>query len=221
MNVGRACCALFAMLVFGGAPVAASASASDAAACPYADAGSGASPEDMSAATLCLVNAERAAAGQRPLSSDPTLGNTARAYAAVMVSAQRFAHKDANGGGVADRVRAVGGSLDPWLELGENLGWGSLSAGTPRAIVSGWMGSPTHRDNILYSPFTRLGVGIVDGAPSAEASGGLTYVAVFGRTAPRRSATSKRCARARARARATRSKQARARATRACRSRSG
>ena len=208
------------MLVFGIAPATASAGASATAPCPHADAAPGAaSIDDLADATLCLVNAERVAAGQQPLAADGTLAETARSYAGQMISSRRFAHEDSAGGNVADRVQAIGGSLDPWLELGENLGWGTFAAGSPRGIVNGWMDSATHRENVLYAPFTRLGVGIVEGDPSANASGGLTYVAVFGRTAPRKPARSKRCTRARARARAAKSKKARTRAARACRSR--
>jgi len=187
------------------------ASASDAA-CPHADSlPSAASADDLAAATLCLVNAERAAQGQKPLAANPVLGQTARAYASEMVATEHFAHADASGGHVPDRVLAVGGSLDPWLELGENLGWGSNDAATPRLVVEGWMQSPTHRDNILYAPFNRLGVGIADGVPTAEHPQGQTYVAVFGQQ--RQARKPKRCSRTRSKSRSA------TRKARACRAR--
>jgi len=187
--------------------------AAQAADCANADStAQTASAADLATATLCLVNGERAAAGRGALTAHGTLARTAQAYASEMVASVRFAHEDANGGHVADRVLSVGGSLDPWLELGENLGWGTLDQGTPRALVAGWMNSPTHRDNILYARFNRLGIGIADGVPAAGQSGGQTYVAVFGQVATRKPAKPKRCR--------TRSKSRTAtRKARACRAR--
>jgi uncharacterized protein YkwD len=200
---------LFSGLALAVMPGGAAASAG----CAHADSSADtASAPDLAAATLCLVNAERAAAGQRPLTMHGTLARTAQVYASEMVATAHFAHSDTNGGNVADRVQSVGGSLDPWLELGENLGWGTLDQATPRALVAGWMNSPTHRDNILFARFNRLGVGIANGAPAEGQTGGQTYVAVFGQVASRKPARPKRCSRAKTRkARACR---ARARARR-------
>ena len=220
MLFGRALCVHVAVLLFSVVIVASPAAAAAPANCEHADSAPGAaSPEQLGAATLCLVNAERAAAGQQPLAANATLERTGRSYATESVATQHFAHADARGGSVADRVLAVGGTLDPWLELGENLGWGTLDQASPQAIVTGWMNSPTHRDNILYTRFTRLGVGVVEGVPAADRTGGATYVAVFGRTAPRKPAKPKRCTRSRMKTRAARAacRRANARAARAAR----
>lgn len=208
-------------LVSAATPAGTSATEAD---CPNADATvhTAAAP-DLAAATLCLVNAERAAAGRSPLATHETLSRTAQSYASEMVATSRFAHTDLRGGSVADRVLSAGGSLDPWLELGENLGWGTLTQGTPRALVAGWMNSPLHRDNVLYSTFNQVGLGIADGIPVAGGSEGMTYVAVFGRsetartqTAPPRPVTkkkAKRCSKKRPKTRRA------ARKARACRAR--
>ena len=211
---------LGSVLVHAAVPAGASASGGN---CPNADATTHtASAPDLAAATLCLVNAERQTAGRSPLAAHETLSRTAQAYASEMVATAHFAHVDSRGGSVSDRVLSVGGSLDPWLELGENLGWGTLSQGTPRALVTGWMNSPSHRDNVLYSTFNQVGVGIADGIPAAGGSDGLTYVAVFGRAdTPTRAATSKpaakkkskRCSKKRPKTRRA------ARKARACRAR--
>lgn len=187
--------------------------------CANADARPGsATAADMSAATLCLVNNERAVAGMRPLAASAPLARTAESYAGDMVATQHFAHTDTAGRTVAGRVSATGTSLDSWIELGENLGWGSLDQATPRAIVAGWMKSPTHRANVLHAPFDSLGVGVADGAPQPGVSAALTYTAVFGdqqqpRQQPRlSSAARRRCAKAgtRARQRACRARALRA-----------
>jgi uncharacterized protein YkwD len=161
------------------------------------------SAADLSAATVCLVNVERAAAGMKPVAPSPPLTRAAEEYARAMVAGQFFAHSDPAGHVVADRVAAAGESLDTWLELGENLAWGSLALATPRATVNGWMLSQAHRDNILYAPYRSLGVGIADGAPAAGVPAALTYVAVFAEQRPAaRAVKRRRCSHARTRARA-------------------
>lgn len=166
--------------------------------CPFADAGPGAAERaELEAATLCLVNRERARAGRRPVAVGKPLPVVARRYAAALVASRHFAHQDVSGGTVVDRLADGGWSLDPWNELGENLGWGSLGLATPRAMVAGWMNSRTHRSVILYSRFNRLGVGVAEGAPAADHADALTYVAVFGEAArPKRATKPKRCTRA-------------------------
>ena len=212
------------MLVSGlvSAATPAGASATEAN-CANADATPhSASATDLAAATLCLVNAERESAGRTPLAAHETLTRTAQAYASEMVATQHFAHVGTHGDTVGDRVLSAGGSLDPWLELGENLGWGTLSQATPRALVAGWMNSPSHRDNVLYATFNQVGVGIADGVPAAGEPEGLTYVAVFGQAdTPTQASTPKpaakkkprRCSKKRPRTRRA------ARKARACRAR--
>jgi uncharacterized protein YkwD len=169
--------------------------------CVNADSTPGsASPADLSAATVCLVNSERAAAAMKPVAPSAPLTRAAEDYAHTMVAGQFFAHRDPAGHVVADRVAATGQPVDSWAELGENLGWGSLLLATPRAVVNGWMLSPSHRDNILYASYGSLGVGIADGAPAAGVPAALTYVAVFGERRPAaRVVKRRRCSRARTR----------------------
>jgi uncharacterized protein YkwD len=56
--------------------------------------------------------------------------------------------------------------------VGENIGMGYINA---TAVMNGWMNSPGHRQNILNSNYTELGVGLVQG------QGGLYWVQVFGK----------------------------------------
>jgi hypothetical protein len=119
-------------------------------------------------------------------------------------------------------------AAERWSVIGENLGWGTFGLATPRAMVEGWMESPTHRDNILFARYDEIGIGITEGAPVRGRSGALTYATVFGTVAPERATQRRRpaCRRARrartraARIRAKRRCAARARAARAARSRS-
>lgn len=162
------------------------ASPAHAADCPFADAQvNSATTQQLSDATVCLLNEQRAANGLAPLTTSTPLTTTAQRYAEYMVSQDHFAHQDESGGNVVDRVLATDPALaDRWLVLGENLGWGTYDLATPRSMVQGWMNSPTHRANILYADFDQIGVGITPGAPQPGESGALTYTTVFGKVAP-------------------------------------
>ena len=192
------------------------ASPAAAADCAFADAQPGeATSAQLSEATLCLVNERRAAAGLGPLRASAPLATTAERYAQYMVSDEHFAHQDESGHNVVWRVLSTDPTLvDRWLVIGENLGWGTYNMATPRAMVEGWTESQTHRENIRYSRYDELGVGIVEGAPVPGKSGALTYATVYGKLAPPadpRAASTTTTKRRRA---CRRSKRARTRATR-------
>ena len=133
----------------------------------------------MSAAILCLLNAERAAKGLPALHSNGALARAAKGWAKVMVSRPIFAHESGRST-VLSRIKRTGYVRGSW-SLGENIAWGSGVLATPRAIVNGWMHSPGHRANILRGKFRDIGIGIKLGAPQRGLSGGATYVTDFGR----------------------------------------
>jgi uncharacterized protein YkwD len=154
--------------------------ASARADCPGAE-GPPAAP-DGAAATLCLLNAERAAQGLAPLAPAAQLDAAARDHAAAMVAGGFFAHDSPDGGTLLDRLRAAGRLPGPggWT-AGEDIAWGSGDLGTPAGVVAAWMASPGHRANILAPGFDEVGVGIAAGAPvPGVADASATYVADFG-----------------------------------------
>jgi uncharacterized protein YkwD len=201
----------------------ASASPARADDCPFADSDAGsATIQQLSDATVCLLNQQRAAAGLGPLTASAPLGTTAQQYAEYMVSDAHFAHLDESGHNVVYRVLNTDPALaNRWIVLGENLGWGTYDLATPRSMVQGWMNSPTHRDNILYPDFDEIGVGITPGAPVPGRDGALTYTTVFGKVAPARTsskpaASNHSCMRrAQLKARKAHTKRARVRAAKA------
>jgi uncharacterized protein YkwD len=158
------------------------------AACSFAVAAapaSAASPCAASAAsarvsTLCLINAERAAHGVRPLRLDKRLSRAALRHSRDMVANRYFAHDSRSGAGFSARIASTG-----WMHgrsrwnVGENLAWGSGSLATPRAIVKSWMHSAGHRHNMLQARFHVIGIGIGAGAPTGGGSG-RTYTTDFG-----------------------------------------
>ena len=114
------------------------------------------------AATLCLVNRERAAHGEHALSWNLHLVHAAQAHTESMAFGDYFAHAGRRGETPLQRIRRSGYiySSAVGFEVGENIGWGSLWLGTPRAVVAAWMASPGHRANILDGRFRETGVGV-------------------------------------------------------------
>src|SRR3954471_10376994 len=153
--------------------------AAQAADCPGADLVPDASNvAQVTDATLCLLNAERATAGLAPLAADSTLSQASTAYAGDMVARQFFAHESPDGGTLDQRLRAVGYSYEI---AGENIAWGEGPLATPASIVDAWMHSEGHRTNILDGDFRQIGLGILSGVPRAGSPfPGATYVTDFG-----------------------------------------
>ncbi|HEX6744621.1 MAG TPA: CAP domain-containing protein [Solirubrobacteraceae bacterium] len=166
-----------------GGPAARARAASDRCASADAMPGQGA-VEDLRAATLCLMNAERAARGLGRLQSEPLLGRVAASYARQMVRGQFFDHTSPAGSTMLARIRSTSYLRDvtSW-SVGENLAWGTGALATPRAMVRAWMQSAEHRANLLDRHFADVGIGVAAGAPVALEPGELggTYVTDFGR----------------------------------------
>jgi uncharacterized protein YkwD len=166
-----------------GGPAARARAASER--CVSADAMPGqAAVEDLRAATLCLMNAERTARGLGRLQSEALLGRVAAGYARQMVRGQFFDHTSPAGSTMLARIKATSYLRDvtSW-SVGENLAWGTGTLATPRAMVRAWMQSAEHRANLLDRHFADVGIGVVAGAPVALEPGELggTYVTDFGR----------------------------------------
>ena len=64
--------------------------------------------------------------------------------------------------------------------LGENLGWGSGALATPQAMMTAWMKSAGHKQNLLNRHFHVVGIGVADGVPIAGGAAGGTYTTDFG-----------------------------------------
>ena len=136
--------------------------------------------QDARAEILALVNAERAKAKLPALVRDAALERSAQAYADQMDQEGFFGHVDPKGRTLKDRVDAVGyyaGGVSADCQcikgysLAENLARGQR---TPKEAVDAWMASPSHRDAILGTDFTGLGVGIRSGVWVQHFGGLLT-----------------------------------------------
>lgn len=140
--------------------------------------------ETIRAATLCLVNRERADNGEGGLQPNAQLQQAAQGHSESMVQEDYFEHTSPNGATPLSRMRAAGYiySSQVGYEVGENIGWGTLWLATPNAIVAAWMASPGHRANILDSHFQDTAIGVSPHAPASLGHGqaGAIYTQDFG-----------------------------------------
>ena len=136
----------------------------------------------LSAAILCLVNAERTANGNLPpLTENAQLDSASAGMCKRMVAEHFFSHDTPDGKTVVDRIEPTGyiPNGGDWV-VGENLAWGSGALSTPQSIVNGWMNSPGHKANILASDYKDIGLAACMGSPTTTYSGGTVYVNNFG-----------------------------------------
>jgi uncharacterized protein YkwD len=118
---------------------------------------------------LAMHNSERARAGLPPLALDATLMSIARRRATDMASRGYFSHVSPTGETAGTLVNASG--------LGYRLAAENIArndypdASSASAAMSGFMGSPTHRANVMNPALTRVGIAVV-------VSGSWKYYAV-------------------------------------------
>jgi uncharacterized protein YkwD len=161
------------------------------AACADVDIEPGAGNLDaVVAATTCLLNGERQDRGLVPLSPSRPLQRAAAVHASDMVANSYFSHTGRDRSEPADRIRAAGylPAGAAWT-VGENLAWGGGGLSTPKSIMTAWMNSPGHRENILTPEFRELGLSVVLGSPTGGDGSSATYANTFGvvTAIPRRS----------------------------------
>jgi uncharacterized protein YkwD len=157
----------------------------DADTCPGADLQP--TQEDIEVvrtATLCLVNQERTSRGEASLQFNADLQQSAQAHTESMAFGDYFEHDGPSGDTPLSRMIACGyiPNSQVGYEIGENIGWGTLYLGTPRAILAAWMASPGHRANILDARFRDTAIGVSPHVPSSLSQGqpGGIYTQDFG-----------------------------------------
>ncbi len=137
---------------------------------------------EIKAATLCLINQQRAKKGLQPLRDNGRLDAAAEQHSEDMVTNNYFDHTEPSGETFDSRIMTSGYVPSGWdYMLGENIAMGTLQLASPAAIVDAWMASPEHRANIL-ADFRDSGIGVVAQAPTEGAGGqpGATYTEEFG-----------------------------------------
>jgi uncharacterized protein YkwD len=129
--------------------------------------------EQVRAAMLAQVNAQRTAAGAAPLVLDPRLSEVAQQHAEDMLARSYYDHESPEGLQPRDRVLRAG---YPARMVAENIARGPTSV---EEVLSAWMQSRGHRGNLLHSAFTELGVGCAVGRNAVGYT--VLWVQEFGR----------------------------------------
>lgn len=115
-----------------------------------------------------LVNKERQAAGLPALKVNTKLARVAERKAEDMRDNNYFSHTSPTYGSPFDMMRQFG---IRYTSAGENIAKGQKS---PQSVMKGWMNSQGHKDNILDSKYTEIGVGYV-----TDGSGNTYWVQMF------------------------------------------
>ena len=107
---------------------------------------------------VSLTNQERAGAGMAPLTFNPVLSTAAGTKAGDMFAFGYWAHNNPQTGRQPwDFIREAGYT---YRYAGENL---ARDFGETQSMMSAWMASPSHRDNIISPRYSEIGVAVVDG----------------------------------------------------------
>ena len=106
---------------------------------------------------LAQTNQQRVAAGLPAFTLDSQLNSAAYAKANDMFAKNYWAHVAPDGTTPWYFITSAGYS---YQSAGENL---AKDFNTSSGVVSGWMGSATHKANILSSTYTDVGIAVVDG----------------------------------------------------------
>jgi uncharacterized protein YkwD len=123
---------------------------------------------------VAAMNRERAARGLVPLQLEPILSLAAEDRVEDMLAKRYFEHVSPDGVSPFSWVQARGYR---YRLIGENLALGYRGS---ESVVTGWMNSRGHRENILKSGFNEVGIAVADTSPRRGYRGPLV-VALYGR----------------------------------------
>jgi uncharacterized protein YkwD len=142
----------------------------------------GLSQAAMESSITCLVNDQRTSRGLQPVAPNGNLREAAVSHSNEMVNQGYFEHTSPSGVTFMDRIESTGymHGARSWT-VGENLVWGSGPLSTPQALVTAWMNSPPHRENLLRPNFREMGLAAVTGTPVSRSDGdGVTVSSEYG-----------------------------------------
>ena len=129
-------------------------------------------------AIICLINAQRMTRRLDLLHTQVRLRTAAVRHSRDMLRRSYFDHEGPAGPTLVDRLRRVG----YWpASASENLAEGVATLSSPKAVVTAWMMSDGHRENILERRFRDIGVGVAVGPPNTATSTRAMYTVDFGR----------------------------------------
>jgi uncharacterized protein YkwD len=191
MRLSLVAALLGAVLVFAGAAGAADdpygAMLAPAGTCGAADDQSLLDQGTAQLVMTCLTNYARAQSGLKPLQLNAALSAAGNAKLGADVSCGVFSHEPC--GKPFDSVFATYLQGATSFQIGENIAWGTGSYATPRQIMSAWLHSAGHRENILTAAFTEVGIGYVPNETFLGYPGAALWSQQFGTRAPAPSAS--------------------------------
>lgn len=110
---------------------------------------------------LADVNAARERTGVAPLRANSSLHTVATAWS----------KKQADAGAMSHNPKYTSQIPDGWYAAGENVAFGYM----PDTVTRAWLDSKGHRENILRTSFTHIGIGV-----ACSDDGRAYYTQVFG-----------------------------------------
>lgn len=114
----------------------------------------------QSRTVVCLLDYARARRGLPALATIFELNESALLKAVDIAGCADFSHTACDKSLETSFARAgYRGATD--TAEGENIAWGAGDAGSPLAIVSGWLNSPSHRENLFSLEWREQGIAVV------------------------------------------------------------
>lgn len=124
---------------------------------------------------LTATNKQRSSNQAPDLTLNNELSAAAQAKANDMVTRNYWAHNTPDGKEPWVFVNATGYK---YQKAGENLAYGFA---TSKDTITGWMNSPSHRENLLDKDFTEVGFGFANGSDFNNSGHETIVVAMYGR----------------------------------------
>ncbi len=115
------------------------------------------------------TNTHREAEGLPPLVTNDLLAQAAAEKLNDMFAQQYFEHESPDGTTIGDLISATGYA---YIAVGENLAKGNFA--DDEDLVQAWMDSPGHRENIMDTRYTQIGIAVAQG----EFDGQTVWLAV-------------------------------------------
>lgn len=138
----------------------------------------GAKADYNSSVLLSRTNEQRASAQEAALSIDTQLSAAAQAKAEDMAAHNYWSHTSPDGKTPWSFITESGYQ---YQAAGENLAYGFSNASD---VVTGWMNSTEHRDNILNASYQNVGFGVAQAANFQGKGPQTIVVAEYGQPTP-------------------------------------
>lgn len=123
---------------------------------------------------VTMTNESRALHNEAPLTVNTQLMSAAQQKAEDMVQQRYFAHFSPSNKSPWDFFRESGYT---YAVAGENL---AITNENESAVISGWINSPTHKENMLNSQYQDIGIGIATYGTYQDYTNTTVIVALYG-----------------------------------------